>query len=97
MHIALCRLRCCNLSIVSIYHNFTNSYGRKLGHSTVDSYLVCGQIKWEKMLRFSEIVRLRSLWRVSAALHAGVRCRLGWEGGGLNFYNNEYSNKNFVV
>ena len=50
------------------------------------------------MLRFSEIVRLRSLWRVSAALHAGVRCRLGWEGGGgLNFYNNEYCNKNFVV
>ena len=36
----------------------------------------------EKILRFSEIVRLRSLWRVSAALHAGVRCRLGWEGGG---------------
>ena len=34
------------------------------------------------MLRFSEIVRSRSLWRVSAALHAGVRCRLGWEGGG---------------
>ena len=36
----------------------------------------------KKILRFSEIVLLRSLWRVSAALHAGVRCRLGWEGGG---------------
>lgn len=38
----------------------------------------------KKILRFSEIVRLRSLWRVSAALHAGIRCRLGWggEGGG---------------
>lgn len=56
----------------------------------------------KKILRFSEIVRLRSLWRVSAALHAGIRCRLGWGGGRgagreLNFYNNEYCNKNFVV
>ena len=95
MHIALCRLRCCNLSIVSIYHNFTDSHGRKLGHSIVDSYLVCG--KRDCAIMFAMACRGRTACWNKMQIGMGG----GGEGGGagreLNFYNNKYCNKSFVV